>query len=291
MKQGESFGILNLFRTSKRPLLSIEIFPPKTETGLSNLQIKLFSYRQYAPDFISITYGAGGSTRSGTFGLAQFIQNELSIPAVSHLTCVNHTETELQAILDEVQSLGIKNIMALRGDPPQGQSAFQAVPGGYSFAKELVKLVSARDGFTVGCAGYPEGHIEATTREQDIDFLKSKVDAGAQFIVSQFFLHNYFFLRFRDELYKKGVRVPLVAGILPISNFNQISKFSLMCGCTIPARVMKGLYSRSDQDQEKFGLDHAANQIQELIREGVDGVHLYALNKHATVETLAPLLR
>ncbi len=275
----------------RRSLLSIEVFPPKTEQGIETLKERLQTFRSYAPEFISVTYGAGGSSQSNTLKLAGFVQNSLGVTAMAHLTCVGHSRRELQQIVQRIRDLGIRNIMALRGDPPRGQTDFQMAEDGFRYASQLIRMIAETGDFCIGCAGYPEGHVEADSIERDVDHLKEKIDAGAQFIVTQFFLDNVYFLRFRDLLRRKGIQVPIIPGILPISNYSQITRFSIMCGCTLPARVMRGLHGKSDEDQEKFGLDHAASQVEELLREGVDGIHLYALNKHRAVQALAPLVR
>lgn len=275
----------------RRSLLSIEIFPPKTETGITTLKERLRTFQSYAPEFISVTYGAGGSSQVNTLQLADYVQTALGVTAMAHLTCVGHTRDELREVIQRIRDLGIRNIMALRGDPPQGQPEFAAVEGGFRHACELIAMIAEEGDFCIGCAGYPEGHVEAESLEVDMEHLKEKVDAGAQFIVTQFFLDNVYFLRYRDMVRRMGIEVPVIPGILPISNYSQITRFSIMCGCTLPARVMRGLHGKSDEDQEKFGLDHAAAQVEELLREGVDGIHLYALNKHRAVQTLAPLVR
>ncbi len=275
----------------KRSLLSIEIFPPKTEPGMATLKERLEKFRSYRPEFISVTYGAGGSSQINTLKLAEFVQSSLGVTAMAHLTCVGHSRDELQQIVRRIKALGIRNIMALRGDPPRGETEFKAAENGFRYASGLIRMIAEQGEFCIGCAGYPEGHVESDSIESDVEHLKEKIDAGARFIVTQFFLDNVYFLRFRDLVRRKGIQVPLIPGILPISNYSQITRFSIMCGCTLPARVMRGLHGRSDEDQEKFGLDHAAAQVEELISEGVDGIHLYALNKHRAVQALAPLVR
>jgi len=273
------------------PHLSIELFPPKTEKGKENLKTRLNQFKTFSPDFMSVTYGAGGSTRSGTLELSTYVQKQLSVPAMAHLTCVNHSKSDISAVADEIKSAGISNIMALRGDPPAGEKTYPKTENGFNFSSELISFLKSKGGLSIGAACYPEGHVEAATFEKDLDAVKAKIDAGADFLVTQFFLDNQYFFRFRDILASKQISIPLLPGILPISNYAQITKFSIPCGCTIPARVMKGLNGRSDEDQEKFGLDHAASQIEELLNSNVDGVHLYALNKQHAVERLAPIVR
>ena len=272
-------------------MLSIEVFPPKTPAGLETLRERIRDYAPYKPDYVSVTYGAGGSTRRDTADLCRFIQEEARITAMAHLTCAGQGRDEIREFLERLKTAGIRNVIGLRGDPPQGETTFKPAPGGFAHADDLIRFLSEGYDFGLACAGYPEGHVEAPSLEQDVDFLKRKLDAGAEFVVTQFFLDNTYFLKFRDLLFKKGIRAPIVAGILPISNYSQISRFSMMCGCTIPAKVMRGLHGRSDADQEKFGLDHAVEQVEGLLRHDVDGIHIYALNKRQAVEALAPLVR
>lgn len=282
--------ISDIIKNRAKTIFSIEIFPPKTADAIEALKTRLFTFARYRPDFISVTYGALGLARGGTTDLAHFVQAEIKTPAMAHLTCGMHSSEEIGAILNENHAQGIQNLMALRGDPPADPSRENSFPGPLAHASDLIRIAAERGGFCIGCAAYPEGHVEAPSLDQDIEHLKQKLDLGAAFMVSQFFLDNDFFFRFRDKLLKKGISSPLFAGILPISNYTQITRFSIMCGCTIPARVMKGLHGKSDTDQESFGLDHAARQIEGLLREGVQGIHLYALNKQRAVERLAPLL-
>lgn len=275
----------------RKTMLSLEVFPPKTEKGMENLKTRMRESMAFYPAYISVTYGAGGSTRQNTLDICQFIQNDLDCTAMAHLTCVGQSRAEILETVRAFKTAGIQNIMALRGDPPQGETAFKPHPEGLAHASDLIALIAEEGGFSIGCAAYCEGHIEASSIDTDIDYLKKKIDAGAEFIVTQFFLDNSYFLRFRDKLHRNGIDVPLIAGILPITNYSQITRFSLICGCTIPAPIMRGLYGKSDEDQEAFGLDYAAAQVEELLLEQVDGIHIYALNKRRAVRTLAPIVR
>ena len=300
--------IHNLINSNK-PLLSFEIFPPKNPKAMGNLKKKLDLYKRFDPDFISVTYGAGGHARRDTIEIADYIQNSLGITVMSHLASIGHSPEELKDLVNQVKEKNIYNIMAIRGDIPEekqspDKTVYEAVDKTPDetvdkpnipiiYGNELIQLIRNMDGgqeISIGCAGYPEGHIESTSKQMDMDNIKRKIDAGANFIVTQFFLQNVFFRRFRDLLIQHGINIPVLAGILPISNFSQITRFSLMCGCTIPAKVMRGLHGKSDQDQELFGLEHAANQVEDLLKEGVDGIHIFALNKKSAVERLAPIV-
>ena len=284
--------IHNLIKSNK-PLLSFEIFPPKSPKALENLKKKLDLYKQFDPDFISVTYGAGGHARRDTIEISDYIQNTLGVTVMSHLASIGHTPEELKDLVNQVKEKNIYNIMAIRGDIPEDKQSPDKSNIPIIYGNELIQLIRNMEGgqeISIGCAGYPEGHIESTSRQMDMDNIKRKIDAGADFIVTQFFLQNVFFGRFRDLLIKHGIDIPVLAGILPISNYSQITRFSLMCGCTIPAKVMRGLHGKSDHDQELFGLEHAANQVEDLLKEGVDGIHIFALNKKSAVEKLAPIV-
>src|SRR6266540_1737519 len=213
-----------------KPAVSFEFFPPKTEQGFAQLYQTIEDLRALAPSYVSVTYGAGGSTRQKTVELVERIQNEIKIRGMAHLTCVGHTADEIGLILDDLWRCGIRNLLALRGDPPAGQSQFVATAGGFSYANELVEFVHARHDFCIGVAGYPEGHPQCLNRTRDLEHLKRKVDNGGNFVVTQLFFDNADFYRFRDEARAMGIKVPIVAGIMPITNVNQIKRFVSMCG-------------------------------------------------------------
>jgi len=283
--------IIELYR--QRPFVfSIEIFPPKTPEGVHRLKERLVEFKKYNPDFISVTYGAGGSTRLNTHALASYIKNELGIEAMAHLTCVSHTRAEIDAVLDELQKDKIENIMALRGDPPQGSTTFEAPEGGFAYASELIEAMAYRHYFGIGAAGYPEVHIDAVSPEMDHQYLIAKIEAGAEYIITQFFLNHDFFLRWRDLLRHEGVTVPLIPGILPAQSLDQITRFTKMNGCHLPDSLRERL-QKHESDPEamrEIGLDFAQHQIEHLLREGVEGIHLYALNRMETVKRLAPVI-
>ena len=226
--------IRDLFR-SDRPLFSIELFPPKTEKGVENLKRKLREIQPYHPDFISVTYGAGGGTRHTTSEITAFIHQELGMEVMPHLTCVSHSRAEIAGLLDHHRAIGVDNIMALRGDPPQGETRFEPPPDGFRYAVELVREIRALDHFGIGAAGYPEGHPEAENYETDLRRQVEKVAAGADFVVSQFFLETRHFFRWRDDLRHAGVTVPIMAGILPVED----AEISAMARKSFEAQGMK----------------------------------------------------
>lgn len=276
-----------------RPVFSIELFPPKTPEGVENLKKKLLRIRAFAPDYVSVTYGAGGSTQLNTLEICAYIKQRLGMEVMAHLTCVSQTKEEIHAILDDFLDAGIDNIMALRGDPPQGQDRFIPPEGGFGYASELVAAVRKANNFGIGVAGYPEGHVEAKSYEKDMGFLAQKVSNGAGVIISQFFLDNEDFLRWREDLRKIGVDVPVEAGILPALSADQIIRFAKMNGAKVPAELLAGLEKLKDDKEGSaaFGLEYAVKQVENLLSEGVDGIHLYALNRLEPIRAIEPLVR
>lgn len=262
--------------------LSIEIFPPKTENGETALRGTLDQLASYQPAFVSCTYGAGGSSREKTIEWCADIQRRHGATATAHFTCVGSPRDELLEWLDEADSAGIRNIMALRGDPPEGQQNFRPVPDGLKYANELVELIREHQPeWGIGVAGYPETHQEAPDSETDLANLKRKVDAGADAVFTQLFYDNDDYLRFRDRCAAIGIRVPIVPGIMPITEFARIQRITQMCGASVPSALAKRLEGvKSDKaSQFEIGVQHAIEQCVQLRSEGAAGIHLYALNR------------
>ena len=270
-----------------RPAVSFEFFPPKTDKGFDQLRQTVASLKPLGPTYVSVTYGAGGSTRAKTVELVGTIQNELGMTAMAHLTCVGHTKAELGEILDQLWDRGVRNVLALRGDPPEGARWFTPCDGGCRTSAELVRLVKARHDFFVAVAGYPEGHPECLNRTRDLEHLKQKVDAGADQVITQLFFDNADFYAWRERCRDVGINVPIVAGIMPIQNVGQIKRFVTMCGAKIPHALLTRL-EKLEHDAaavERAGVDYATRQCQDLVFSGVDGLHFYTLNKStATTE-------
>jgi methylenetetrahydrofolate reductase (NADPH) len=267
-----------------KPVISFEFFPPKTEEGDRNLLEKTIpTLLQLKPDFCSVTYGAGGSTRDKTLMIVDRIQREHGLTAMLHLTCVNATTQQVGEVVDQARALGIKNILALRGDPIAGSNAeFQKTEGGFEYSYQLVTYLKQRGGFSIGTAGFPEGHIACKDGKQaDWDHLINKINCGADFVITQLFFDNADFLEFRDYLTKRGVKVPIVPGIIPIQSTHQIKRFTALCGAKLPDRLLASLEKFTDDDAAatQFGIDYATNQCLELLRAGVPGLHIYTLNK------------
>jgi len=266
-----------------QPVVSFEFFPPKTEEGDHTLLEKtLPALKALRPDYCSVTYGAGGGTREKTLMIVDRIQREHGLTAMCHLTCVNATAEELRGVLLEARRLGVKNILALRGDPPGGSGQFTRTAGGFEFSYQLVKFIKEMGGFGIGTAGFPEGHIACREgREADWDHLKHKIDCGADFVLTQLFFNNGDFFRFRDYLRKKGATVPVLPGIIPILSAHQIKRFTALCGAALPAPLLASLEKYVDDDEgcAEFGIEYATQQCAELLRAGVPGLHFYTLNK------------
>ena len=281
-------------RAAGKPVISFEFFPPKTDEGDRTLLDKTIpALKQTQPDFCSVTYGAGGSTRDKTLMIVDRIQKEHGMTAVAHLTCVNATKEEIRNLLGQIRALGVRNVLALRGDPPGG-GEFRLTPGGFEFSSQLIAFIRELDHFCIGVAGFPEGHI-ACKEGKLVDWrhLKTKIDAGADYVLTQLFFDNGDFCRFREHLTKQlGVSVPLVPGIVPIVSATQIKRFTAMCGAKIPATLGAKLDALGDDDAAaiEFGIDYATKQCEELLRTGAPGIHFYTLNKaHSTVRVLKNL--
>ncbi len=277
-----------------RPVISFEFFPPKTDEGdRTLLQKTIPALLETRPDYCSVTYGAGGSTRDKTLMIVERIQNEHGLTAVAHLTCVNSTREQLNDLLKQIRALGVKNVLALRGDPPGG-GEFTMTPGGFEFSSQLVQFIREQDGFCIGVAGFPEGHIACKEGKLvDWTHLKEKIDAGADFVITQLFFDNADFYTFRDHMAQRhGVKVPLVPGIIPIGSASQIKRFTALCGARIPEALAARLdeLATDDAAAAEFGIEYATQQCRELLDAGAPGIHFYTLNKApATVRILKNL--
>ena len=278
--------IRDIFETAqiaRRPVLSFEFFPTKTDEGERALLEKTIpALRQLQPDFCSVTYGAGGGTRDKTLAIVDRIQREQGITAMAHLTCVNATVEETSAVLAQTRALGIKNILALRGDPPAGTGAFVPADGGFEYSHQLVRHIREFGGSSIGVAGFPEGHVDCREgKHVDWQRLKAKIDHGADFVITQLFFENRHYFALRDFLAAQGVTVPIVPGILPILSTGQIKRFVALCGADLPAPLLAELDRRGADDEAvtEFGIDYASRQCEELLREGAPGLHFYTLNR------------
>lgn len=277
---------------SDRCVLSYELFPPKTDNGVQSLYDNVHRLMEFQPDFITCTYGAGGSTQGRTLDLITEVKRRFQVPVASHLTLVGSTVDQLRDYLTQAKERGIDGIVALRGDAPKGQDKFQATAGGFQYANQLVELIRGEfPDFSQLVAGYPETHREAPNAEIDLDNLKRKVDAGAHAIVTQLFFDNQDFFRFRDRCESRGISVPIVPGILPVSSLGQINRLAEMCGAKLPEKLLERLAANDDESwQQKVGVEYASQQVRNLQDEGVAGLHFYVLNQsRATMEVLGEL--
>jgi methylenetetrahydrofolate reductase (NADPH) len=281
-------------RAARQPVVSFEFFPPKTDEGdRALLERHIPALLQTKPDFCSVTYGAGGSTRDKTLKIVDCIQRQHGLTALAHLTCVSHTRDEVRALLERIRATGCQNILALRGDPPGG-GEFQPMPDGFEFAAQLVQFIRGQNGFSIGVAGFPEGHVaNKTGKHDDWRHLQEKVEAGADFVLTQLFFDNADYFEFRDFVAGKlGVSVPLVPGIIPILSAPGIIKFSQICGAKIPPPLRARLeqLGADDEAAAEFGMEYATRQCEELLRAGAPGLHFYTLNKsRSTVQVLKNL--
>ncbi|MCA8976966.1 MAG: methylenetetrahydrofolate reductase [NAD(P)H] [Planctomycetes bacterium] len=273
--------IVDLFRLQK-PVISFEFFPPKTDEGVEALYSTVEELRPCRPSFVSVTYGAGGSTRDRTLELVGRIQRELGIVTMAHLTCVGSTKEEIGEVLRRLDGAGIRNILALRGDPPKGESVFTPTEGGFSFASELVAFIREQPfDFCVGAACYPEGHVENRDLEVDLQHLCTKVRAGADFLVSQLFFDNEDFKAFERRARAVGIEVPIVPGLMPVTNVSQTERFTSMCGARIPQDLHRRLriVSADPAAIVATGVQWAVDQSRALLAGGAPGLHFYTLNK------------
>jgi len=272
--------IKELFDKGK-PVFSFEFFPPKDDAGVESLFETVKNLKELNPSFVSVTYGAGGSTRRKTVEITKRIKQEIGIEAMAHLTCVGHSRDEIAEVLDEIEASGVENVIALRGDPPRGQTEFVPHPDGFRHANELVTFIRSRKSFCLAAAGYPEGHPEAPSKETDLANLKRKVDAGADFIITQLFFDNRDYFDFVKRARAAGIQLPIVPGIMPITDVAQIKRFTQMCGAKIPPPLLAELEAAEGNREAvtEVGIRHSANQCEELLRNGAPGTHFYTLNK------------
>jgi methylenetetrahydrofolate reductase (NADPH) len=275
------------------PSFSFEFFPPKTDEATAALFENLAALKQLEPDFVSVTYGAAGSTRDGTVEVSSRIKNDLGIETMSHLSCVGETVGGLEAILDRLGEAGIENILALRGDPPRGATDFEAPEGGLEGSPELAAFIRERTDWGIGGSSFPDVHPEAESPQADIDYLKRKVDGGVEFLITQLFFDNAIFFDWLDRVRGAGIDVPVLAGILPVRSYSGLVRFCEICDAHIPPAVHEGL-ARCEGDpvaERAWGIAYAARQSEELLANGVDGIHFYPLNHADSVMAVLGALK
>jgi methylenetetrahydrofolate reductase (NADPH) len=281
--------ISELFAQS-RPLRSLEFFPPKDEAGVEILRGTAAALRRMNPDFVSVTYGAGGTTRDRTAQVSEIMRREFGYTVMPHLTCVGHTRADLTEIADRIHAGGFRNIMALRGDPPKGETTFTPFHDGLRYAGDLVALLKSRHAdFCLGVGGYPEKQPEAPSAAADLAHLKRKVDAGAAFVTTQLFFDNAAYYRFVDRCRAAGITVPIVPGIMPVLSLKQVQRFTTMCGAALPQKLLTRLEVAAENTEvvETIGIDWALTQIRDLLAQGAPGYHIYIMNRAKGALTLA----
>ena len=268
--------------------VSFEFFPPRTAEGIPGVLDTLAELTAYCPDFVSVTYGAGGSTRQFTEEITIKAKETADVEVMAHLTCSGQTVVELDEVLQRLEGAGIENVIALRGDPPRGEQEFTVTEGGFRHASELVSHIKANYEFGIGAACYPEGHTEAVSLDQDLDYAKLKVENGADFLITQLFFDNNDYFEFADRAEAAGIDVPVVPGILPVLSGPQIRRFTSLCGSRIPEDLDADLVRLGDDDESvrELGIDYAARQVADLWEAGVPGVHFYVLNRSYSVSKI-----
>jgi methylenetetrahydrofolate reductase (NADPH) len=277
----------------QRPVFSFEFFPPKTDEGQQTLRNSLEVLKDDEPDYVSVTYGAGGTTRNRTVEITKTIKRDHGIEAMAHLSCVGEPRERLVELLEEIQAAGIQNVLALRGDPPRGEASWEPHPGGLSYSVELIRLIKERFDFCVGAAGFPEVHLDAPDRASDLRYAKEKVDAGAEFLITQLFFDNRFYYDHVARAREIGIEVPIIPGIMPITSAAQIRRITGMCGSCIPDRLQRELELRGDDPPAAtdFGVAYATLQCADLLANGAPGIHFYTLNRSPATRAILSALR
>jgi methylenetetrahydrofolate reductase (NADPH) len=275
------------------PVFSFEFFPPKTEDGERNLETALEELRTLEPSFVSVTYGAGGSTREKTIEIVKRIREQYGLEAMAHFTCVGATVPQLRMTLDEMHGAGIDNVLALRGDPPAGEEQWIATEGGLEYSRELVELIAGDYPFAIGAACFPETHIHAENPEADLEHLVEKVGAGVNFLITQLFFDNSVYFEFLERARAAGIQVPIIPGIMPITQVGQVERMAKMCGSSIPEALTRELHARGDHPEAvlDFGVAYATLQCAELLAAGAPGIHFYTLNRSPATRAILSALK
>jgi methylenetetrahydrofolate reductase (NADPH) len=285
--------IEDILASNEEPVFSFEFFPPRTSEGERMLQDTLRTLRALEPSFVSVTYGAGGSTRDRTVEITKWIKQDLGVEAMAHLSCVGTTREQLIEILDEIEAAGIDNVLALRGDPPRGEAEWRPHPGGLRYSTELAQLITDRYDFSVGAACFPEIHPEASDLAHDLRFLSEKIAAGARFLITQLFFDNRLYFDFVAEARAAGIELPIIPGIIPVTDVNQIKRFTTMCGASIPPALLEQLELRADDPEAvvQLGVAYATLQCADLLRRGAPGIHFYTLNRSPATRAIVSALK
>jgi len=276
---------------NKKPVISFEVFPPRLDMAIESIYSKILQYKELKPDFMSVTYGAGGSKRDRTIEIASKIQNEYGIECMAHFTCVGHSVEGIDEMLQMLSAHNVENILALRGDPPVNQPDFDYSQNAYEYASELIEHIHSKKNFCVSAAAYVEGHVSCKTLKEDLFYLKEKVDMGVDLLITQLFFDNRLFYDFLDKAEGIGIKCPVSAGIMPIYKAEQMIKMAALCGASIPAKLLLIIdkYKDNPEDMQKAGIEYAGAQVGDLIQNGVAGVHLMTMNKPDSARTILDL--
>jgi methylenetetrahydrofolate reductase (NADPH) len=277
----------------RRPVFSFEFFPPKTDEGQATLERTLTVLADDQPDYVSVTYGAGGTTRNRTLEITKSIKQDLGIEAMAHLSCVGESRERLTELLTDIEAAGIENVLALRGDPPRGETTWTPHPGGLHYSVELIQLIRERFDVCVGAACFPEVHPDAPDRASDLGYARAKVEAGASFLITQLFFDNELYFQFVEDARAAGIAVPIIPGIMPITNAGQVKRFTEMCGASIPADLERQLDLRADDPEAaaELGVAYATLQCSDLLSRGAPGIHFYTLNRSPATRAILAALR
>ena len=285
--------VTDIWKNKEKPTISFELFPAKSEKAKANLNKAIDTLADLNPDFVSVTFGAGGSTREGSFQLVDKLRNEKKLELIAYFACYGLGPGDIAAVLDSYQSIGVKNILAVRGDIPQ-EEGFRPHPESLIHASDLVTFIRARYDFCIGVAGYPEGHIEAASKDKDIEFLKYKVDQGAEYIIANYSYDNNYFFDFLEHCHGAGIRVPILPGVMPIYSTKMLKILADLCGATITDEVNQGLAAIPDGDTEalvNFGIEFATDQCRGLLKAGVPGLHIYTMDRSKSAVGIVGQLR
>jgi methylenetetrahydrofolate reductase (NADPH) len=284
---------INELLDGDEPTFSFEFFPPKSAAGEENFERALQELAPLEPSFVSVTYGAGGTTREKTVETVRHIKEHHGLEAMAHFTCVGATTEELRATLEEIRGTGIENVLALRGDPPRGETEWTASEGGLEYSHQLVSLLRDDYDFAIAAACFPETHIHATSPEDDLRYLKQKVDAGVDYLITQLFFDNELYLDFVERARAIGITVPIIPGVMPITGYGQIARITSLCGATMPEHVLAELDARQDDAEAvaEFGVSYATMQCADLLAKGAPGIHFCTLNRSPATRAILSALR
>jgi methylenetetrahydrofolate reductase (NADPH) len=279
--------IIDIYQNNK-PVVSLEIFPPRPDTPISKIYSSLEHFSKLNPAFISVTYGAGGGRRQRTVELTSVIKNKYGVESMAHLTCIGHSKEEIDTILDHLEENNIENVLALRGDPPIDNEGYDFSSGDFQYASDLVSHIARRNRFCIGAAAYVEGHVECPRISLDLENLKKKVDAGVDFLITQLFFDNKWYYDFVERTTALGINCPIIPGIMPVFRAEQIKSIAAKSGCSIPANLVLTMdkYGKNPDDMRQAGIEYAAKQIKDLIANGAPGVHIYTMNRPVSIRKL-----